>query len=187
MNTVTGIPEGATIPLVEAEEATTTPMAIDNPNIDDQQRPIEDYVMGDVDDMNINEDIVDDDPVTRKKHAERALERVRAAQLVLTKALREESKFVEFHHRKPEVPMTEDAIIRKSKLENRVTTTEDELKQAKLQHQRLYQAYKDLVMQDQEQSSDTEYPMFGKRTTMPKQEKFVGVKPDRNDSKHLAL
>ncbi|KAF9340822.1 hypothetical protein BGX26_008859, partial [Mortierella sp. AD094] len=83
--------------------------------------------------------------------------------------------------------MSDAAISRRTQLENRLNTTEDELKRAKLRHQRTYQAYKDLVMQDQDQSSDTEYPKFVKQTTKPKQEKFVGVTPDRNDIKHLAL
>ncbi|KAF9346776.1 hypothetical protein BGX26_001712 [Mortierella sp. AD094] len=86
--------------------------------------------------------------------------------------------------------MTEAAIIQKTQLENRVTTTEDELKQARLQHQWLYQAYKDLVMQDRDQSSDTEYPEFGKRTATPKQEKFVikvfNKKRTGNSEKHHA-
>ncbi|KAF9339643.1 hypothetical protein BGX26_009250, partial [Mortierella sp. AD094] len=144
MYTETNVPEGATIPHVRAEEATTTNMVIDNPNVDDQQQSVGDHVMGDINDMNIDEDYDDDDPETLKNHTERARERAHAAQLVHTKALRKQVKFVEFHSRKPEALMTEDAIIRKTQLENRITTIEDKLKHAKLQHQRLYQAYKDL-------------------------------------------
>ncbi|KAF9346048.1 hypothetical protein BGX26_002485 [Mortierella sp. AD094] len=188
MNTPTNIPKGAAVPPVEAEEATATSMTIGaNPNVNCQQHPAGDCVMHDIDDMSIDEDSDDDDLETLKKHAQRALERARVAQKVHTKALREQAKFIEFHSRKPEVPMTEAAITRERQLESHVTATEDELKQAKLQHQRLYQAYRDLIMQDQELNSDTVYLGFGKRTTTSKQEKVVGIKPDRTDIKHQAL
>ncbi|KAF9356598.1 hypothetical protein BGX26_005057 [Mortierella sp. AD094] len=174
INTAINIPKGATIPPVEAEEATAIFMAIDsNLNVDDQQLPAEDRVMRDIYDVSISEDSDDDNPETLKNHAQRALERAGVAHQVHAKALGERAKSVEFYSCKPEVPLTKAVTDRltgqenkeRDSPENHVTTTEDELKQAKLQYQRLYQADKDLAMQDQEQNSDTNYLKFRKRTT----------------------
>ncbi|KAG0001423.1 hypothetical protein BGZ79_004692 [Entomortierella chlamydospora] len=74
--------------------------------------------------------------------------------------------------------MNDAALDRMRQLKMQAVTTEDDLKQAKTLHQRLNQAYRDQLTQD-EQESEEDYSESRIKTVAPKQGKWVNVKPDQ--------
>ncbi|KAG0012790.1 hypothetical protein BGZ80_011513, partial [Entomortierella chlamydospora] len=108
----------------------------------------------------------DDSPKSFWELTQRALERVNVAQQVHTKAIMEQARFVEYHKYKSNSAMNDAALDRMRQLKMQAVTTEDDLKQAKTLHQRLNQAYRDQLTQD-EQESEEDYSESRIKTNIP--------------------
>ncbi|KAF9372599.1 hypothetical protein BGX21_004737, partial [Mortierella sp. AD011] len=109
VNAQTNEVQGVTNPPVEAEQATATPMMVDEASIDDGRQQTAEDITKEIDTMSIDDDEEDNDDTQESlwELTQRALERVNVAQQVHTKAIMDQARFVEYQKRKTNTAMNE--------------------------------------------------------------------------------